>query len=213
LREKLTFYSGTVKILIASNNQDKVKEIRDIFKLPELQFTTVAELAGAPDVIEDGNTLFENALKKASMLSEFSGLPTIADDTGLEVDALGGKPGLFASRYAGEGATYDDNIEKLIREISQFPASQRTARFRTVAVFFHPQMMIAEEGQLEGTILTNRRGTGGFGYDPIFFLPAKGKTLAELTPAEKNALSHRGQAFRRLYQTVQQKLTVLTPNR
>lgn len=202
-----------MKILIASHNQDKVQEIRNIFKLPELQFTTVAELAGAPRIIEDGNTLFENALKKASMLSEFSGLPTIADDTGLEVDALGGKPGLFASRYAGEGATYDDNIDKLIREISQFPASQRTARFRTVAVFFHPQLMIAEEGQLEGTILTRRRGTGGFGYDPIFFLSQKGKTLAELTPAEKNALSHRGQAFRRLYQAVQQKLTVLTPNR
>jgi len=202
-----------VKILIASHNQDKVQEIRNIFKLPELQLMTVAELAGAPHIIEDGNTLFENALKKASMLSEFSGLPTIADDTSLEVDALDGKPGLFASRYAGEGATYDDNIDKLIREISQFPAPQRTARFRTVAVFFHPQLMLAEEGRLEGIILTSRRGTGGFGYDPIFFLPGKGKTLAELIPAEKNALSHRGQAFRHLYQAVQQKLTALTPNR
>ena len=202
-----------MKILIASHNQDKVQEIRNIFKLPELQLMTVAELAGAPHIIEDGNTLFENALKKASMLSEFSGLPTIADDTSLEVDALDGKPGLFASRYAGEGATYDDNIDKLIREISQFPAPQRTARFRTVAVFSHPQLMLAEEGRLEGIILTSRRGTGGFGYDPIFFLPGKGKTLAELIPAEKNALSHRGQAFRHLYQAVQQKLTALTPNR
>ena len=202
-----------MKILIASHNQDKVQEIRNIFKLPELQLMTVAELAGAPHIIEDGNTLFENALKKASMLSEFSGLPTIADDTSLEVDALDGKPGLFASRYAGEGATYDDNIDKLIHEISRFPAPQRTARFRTVAVFFHPQLMLAEEGRLEGIILTSRRGTGGFGYDPIFFLPGKGKTLAELIPAEKNALSHRGQAFRHLYQAVQQKLTALTPNR
>jgi XTP/dITP diphosphohydrolase len=202
-----------MKILIASHNQDKVQEIRSIFKLPELELLTVADLADAPQVIEDGNTLFDNALKKASMLSEFSGLPTIADDTGLEVEALSGKPGWFASRYAGENATYDDNIDKLIQEIAQFPMSQRTARFRTVAIFFHPRLMIAEEGQLEGTILTSRRGTGGFGYDPIFYLPAKDKTLAELSPAEKNALSHRGQAFRRLYQSVQQKLAILNPNR
>jgi len=199
-----------VKILISSNNRDKIREIRNIFELPRVQLITLDAYPGAPEVIEDGNTLYENALKKAMMLTEFTGLPTISDDTGLEVDALGGRPGVYSSRYAGENASYDDNVEKLIREIGAFPAEKRTARFRTVAVFYHPDRVISEEGTVEGLILTERRGAGGFGYDPIFYIPEKGKTFAELTTGEKNAISHRGKAFTRLCTSLQHQIPSLT---
>ncbi|MCD6441665.1 MAG: RdgB/HAM1 family non-canonical purine NTP pyrophosphatase [Candidatus Marinimicrobia bacterium] len=201
-----------MKILISSNNRDKIKEIRNIFQLPWVQLIALDAYLDAPEVIEDRNTLYENALKKAMMLAEFTGLPTISDDTGLEVDALGGRPGVYSSRYAGENASYDDNVEKLIREISPFPAEKRTARFRTVAVFYHPDRIISEEGTVEGLILTERRGVGGFGYDPIFYIPEKGKTFAELTTGEKNAISHRGKAFTRLCTSLQHQIPSLTKN-
>ncbi len=201
-----------VKILISSNNQDKIKEIRNIFQLPGIELIALDKFPNAPEVIEDGNTLYDNALKKASMLAEFTGLPTISDDTGLEVDALGGKPGVYSSRFAGENASYDDNVKKLIREIMPFPEEKRTARFRTVAVFYQTDMVIVEEGVIEGTILTERRGSGGFGYDPIFYIPEKGKTFAELYHNEKNAISHRGQAFSRLYTSLQRQLASIIPN-
>jgi XTP/dITP diphosphohydrolase len=201
-----------VKILISSNNRDKIKEIRNIFQLPWVQLITLDAYPDAPEVIEDRNTLYENALKKAMMLAEFTGLPTISDDTGLEVDALGGRPGVYSSRYAGENASYDDNVEKLIREISPFSAEKRTARFRTVAVFYHPDRIISGEGTVEGLVLAERRGVGGFGYDPIFYIPEKGKTFAELTPGEKNAISHRGKAFTRLCTLLQHQIPSLTKN-
>lgn len=199
-----------MKLLISSNNQDKIKEIKSIFQLPGVELLTLADFPGAPDVVEDGNTLYENALKKASMLCEFSGLPTIADDTGLEVDSLGGHPGVYSARYAGENASYNDNIEKLIREIQKVPENRRTARFRTVAVFYHPELILRAEGTIEGYILSKRRGSNGFGYDPIFFVPTRNKTLAEMSAAEKNAISHRGQAFSRLYQLLQKEFPSLT---
>lgn len=199
-----------MKLLISSNNQDKIKEIKSIFQLPGVELLTLADFPGAPDVVEDGNTLYENALKKASMLCEFSGLPTIADDTGLEVDSLGGHPGVYSARYAGKNASYNDNIEKLIREIQKVPENRRTARFRTVAVFYHPELILRAEGTIEGYILSERRGSNGFGYDPIFFVPTRNKTLAEMSAAEKNAISHRGQAFSRLYQLLQKEFPSLT---
>ncbi|HDP67211.1 MAG TPA: RdgB/HAM1 family non-canonical purine NTP pyrophosphatase [Candidatus Marinimicrobia bacterium] len=198
-----------MKLLISSNNQDKIKEIKSIFQLPGVELLTLADFPGAPDVVEDGNTLYENALKKASMLCEFSGLPTIADDTGLEVDSLGGHPGVYSARYAGENASYNDNIEKLIREIQKVPENRRTARFRTVAVFYHPELILRAEGTIEGYILSERSGSNGFGYDPIFFVPIRNKTLAEMSAAEKNAISHRGQAFSRLYQLLQKEFPSL----
>ncbi len=198
-----------MKILIASNNQDKIKEIRKTFRLPDVELITLDQFPEASPVIEDGNTLYDNALKKASMLNKFTGLPTISDDTGLEVDALNGAPGVYSARFAGENATYDDNVEKMIGLIASIPENKRNARFRTVALFYHPDLIISEEGSIEGKILTERRGTGGFGYDPIFFVPEKGKTFAELTHAEKNAISHRGLAFSRLYKSLQQQLPLV----
>jgi len=189
-------------ILIASNNKDKIAEIRLIFQLPDVNLRTLDEFPGAPEVIEDGNSLYENALKKASVLAEFTGMPTISDDTALEVDALNGKPGIFSARYAGPKATYKDNVEKIIKDLSAIPEKDRKARFRTVAVFYHPEMVISEEGIAEGFILTECRGKGGFGYDPIFFVPEKGKTYAEMSDDEKNSISHRSKAFRKLHKSI-----------
>jgi len=199
-----------MKLLISSNNRDKIKEIRSIFQLPNVELVTLESIPNAPEVVEDGNTLYENALKKASMLYEFSGLPTISDDTGLEVDALNGRPGVYSARFAGENATYDDNVEKMIREMQSVSIKNRTARFRTVAVFYHPDLLIHEEGVIEGTILSEKRGIGGFGYDPIFYVSGKKKTLAELSHDEKNAISHRSQAFSRLYKSLLKQLPSIT---
>ena len=199
-----------MKILISSNNQDKINEIRAIFQLPGVNLVTLDIFPDAPAVVEDGNTLYENALKKASMLYEFSGLPTISDDTGLEVDALNGRPGVYSARFAGENASYADNVEKMIREMQSVPKKARTARFRTVAIFYHPDLTIHEEGIIEGTILSERHGNGGFGYDPIFYIREKNKTLAEMSRDEKNAISHRGQAFSRLYKSLIKQLPSLT---
>lgn len=189
-------------ILIASSNKDKIREIRLILQLPDVNLRTLDEFPGAPEVTEDGNTLYENALKKASVLAEFTGLPTISDDTALEVDALNGRPGIFSARYAGQKATYKDNVEKMIKDLSAVPEKDRKARFRTVAVFYHPEIVVSEEGIVEGVILTECHGKGGFGYDPIFFVPEKGKTYAEMSSDEKNSISHRGKAFRKLHKSI-----------
>ncbi len=189
-------------IVLATNNRDKVAEIKRIFNLPGVQLLTLEDFPGAPHPLEDGNTLEENALKKAKEMAEFTGLPTIADDTGLEVDALGGKPGVCSSRFAGERATYAQNVARLLEEMAEVPDDKRNACFRCVAVYYSPSLQIIEEGRIEGIILRERRGNGGFGYDPVFYVPEEGKTFAELDIAEKNAISHRGQAFRRLAQAL-----------
>ncbi len=193
-------------ILIASQNQDKIAEIRAIFRLPEVGLRSLDEFPGAPAVSEDGNTLYQNALKKAQVLAEFSDLPTIADDTGLEVDALAGAPGVFAARYAGENATYEDNIEKLLYNMKNIALPERSARFRTVALFYRPNQIISATGSVEGMILTHKRGQGGFGYDPVFQVKETGQTFAEMNPEEKNRISHRGQAFHKLYQKLYKEL-------
>ncbi|HNZ36283.1 MAG: RdgB/HAM1 family non-canonical purine NTP pyrophosphatase [Candidatus Marinimicrobia bacterium] len=185
-------------ILIATHNRDKVREIKRIFSLPELIWHTLDEYPDCPKVVEDGNTLFENAYKKARMIAEFTGLPTIADDTGLEVDALHGQPGVFSARFAGENATYAQNVAKLLEVMRDIPDSERQAHFRCVAVYYSPDLTLVEEGKIDGIILRQPRGNGGFGYDPVFYLPQLGRTFAEMDLSEKNSLSHRGQAFTRL---------------
>lgn len=199
-----------MNILIASNNQHKIKEIRQIFTLPNVTLLTLDEFPNAPVPEEDGNTLYENAFKKASMLSKFTGLPTLADDTGLEVNALRGQPGVHSARYAGENATYDENIDRLLSEIDRIENPDRNARFRCVALFYHPDMTLSEEGYVEGTILPRRHGFGGFGYDPVFYIPSTGRTFAEMTEEEKNNLSHRGMAFRNLHDSLKNKIHQLT---
>jgi XTP/dITP diphosphohydrolase len=158
-------------------------------------------LTSAPNVEETGATLEDNARIKARALTDALGLPALADDTGLEVDALDGAPGVHSARYAGEHASYADNVAKLLRELEGVYPSLRTARFATVAIARHPggDPEIVTRGEVEGVISAGARGEGGFGYDPVFVpVEGDGRSFAEMTPEEKHALSHRGRAFRAL---------------
>jgi XTP/dITP diphosphohydrolase len=158
------------------------------------------ELATAPDVEETGGTLEENARIKARGVGEALGMPAVADDTGLEVDALGGEPGVRSARFAGPGASYDDNVALLLRRLEGAAPTARRARFVTVALGWWPEgIEVSERGVVEGTIVDAPRGRGGFGYDPVFApFEGDGRTFAEMSPAEKHRISHRGRAFRAL---------------
>ena len=159
---------------------------------------SLAEFPGAPEVVEDGATYRENALKKARSAAQFTGKPALADDTGLEVDVLGGQPGLHAARFAGEGCTFQDNVRKLLLLLEGVPSGQRGARFVCVIALVEPggrEQVV--EGELCGRITESQAGSGGFGYDPVFYVPEAGKTLAELTADEKNRVSHRRRALDR----------------
>jgi|FLYL01.1.fsa_nt_gi XTP/dITP diphosphohydrolase len=182
------------RLVVASKNPDKIAEVEDILMGQGLVGELVRGLTWA-DVPETGATLEENALLKARAVSRETGLPALADDTGLEVVALGGRPGVYSARYAGEDATYADNVSKLLEEMAA--AVDRRARFRTVVALVEPNGETwTAEGVLEGEITRGPRGDGGFGYDPVF--EVEGRTLAELTPEEKNRISHRARALRAL---------------
>jgi len=184
------------ELVLATRNPHKGAELAALLGGLEIKIRTLAEFPDAPTVVEDGDTCRANAVKKATALARHTGLPAVADDTGLEVDALGGRPGVHAGRYAGEGATYENNWRKLIRELEGVRKERRRARFITVAVVAMPSAKVAiAEGSLEGLITEAPAGTQGFGYDPVFFVPEVGKTLAQLTLAEKNRISHRARAF------------------
>ena len=185
------------EIVVATRNRDKGREIEAILEGIDITVRTLAEFTDAPDVIEDGDTCEANAIKKARSAARHSGLIAVADDTGLMVDALGGRPGVYSARYAGEHATYEENWRKLLRELNGVHAAKRTARFITVAAIARPSSEKIEtvEGVLDGLIAEQPAGDRGFGYDPVFIVPALQKTLAQLTPAEKNTVSHRARAF------------------
>jgi len=185
-------------MILATRNADKVAEIRRILRLPRNGLASLLDFPEIPEIEETGHTLEDNALIKARESHRLTGLSSLADDTGLEVDALKGAPGVFSSRFAGPGASYEDNLRKLLRAMEGIPEGSRLARFRCVVALKAGSREEWVEGILEGTILTEARGTGGFGYDPVFFIPSAGKTLAEMTMEEKNAVSHRGVAFRRM---------------
>jgi len=184
------------ELVLATRNPHKSAELAALLGDLGIRIRTLAEFPDAPTVVEDGDTCRANAVKKATALARHTGLPAVADDTGLEVDALGGRPGVHAARYAGEGATYENNWRKLIRELEGVRKERRRARFITVVAVAIPSAKVAiAEGSLEGLITEAPAGTQGFGYDPVFFVPEVGKTLAQLTPAEKNRISHRARAF------------------
>ncbi|MDQ7054446.1 MAG: XTP/dITP diphosphatase [candidate division KSB1 bacterium] len=187
-----------MKLLLATRNRDKVREIRSVLADLNVELLCAADMPDLPEVEEDADTLEGNAIKKALTLHQLTGLPTLADDTGLEVEALGGVPGVYSSRYAGPGATYDDNVQKLLQAMRDVPTSRRQAQFRTVVAFAHDGNVETVEGVCRGVITTEPRGSNNFGYDPIFFVPELGKTMAEMTLAEKNRISHRGKAFREI---------------
>jgi XTP/dITP diphosphohydrolase len=184
------------EIVLATRNRHKGVELAALLGDLGIRIRTMDEFPGVPDVVEDGATCEANAVKKAREVATATGLPAVADDTGLEVDALGGRPGVYAARYAGERATYEDNCRKLLEELSGVPREKRTARFITVAAIALPSDGVqVATGELRGAISEKPAGSRGFGYDPVFFVPELGKTLAELSPEEKNRISHRAKAF------------------
>ena len=184
------------ELVLATRNQHKVEELVALLGDLGVTIRTLDEFPDAPDVVEDGDTCEANAVKKARAIAEFTGLPAVADDTGLEVDALGGRPGVYAARYAGEDATYEDNCRKLLQDLMGVPREQRTARFLTIAAIALPSDGIrVAQGTLEGAIAEEASGTLGFGYDPVFLIPELGKTLAQLSADQKNRISHRAKAF------------------
>jgi XTP/dITP diphosphohydrolase len=188
-----------MEFVLATFNRDKVRELSALLGLPGVTLAALADWPGASAPAEDGATLLENALIKARAALARTGRPALADDTGLEVDALDGRPGLHAARFAGPGATYAANRCRLLGELGRVEPARRTARFRCVCVACLPDgREFSAEGVLEGRITDTPRGANGFGYDPLFEVEDSGRTMAELSDAEKNAISHRARAVRAL---------------
>ena len=193
-----------LRVVLATANPDKAAEIAAVMAQTAVdQLVLVPRPDWVAEVDETGTTLEDNARLKALALLEATGQPAMADDTGLEVDALGGAPGVYSSRYSGPHATYEANVAKLLADLEATGAdapSARAARFRTVAMVCFPGgREVVAHGVVEGIIAAEPRGTGGFGYDPVFVPEGgDGRTFAEMEPAEKNAVSHRGRAFRAL---------------
>jgi XTP/dITP diphosphohydrolase len=196
-----------MELVLATGNRDKQQEMKALLQDLGLTIRTLDEFPAAPVVVEDGETCQANAGKKAREIAQFTGALTLADDTGLEVDALGGRPGVFAARYAGAHATYADNCRKLLDELTGVPADQRGARFLTVVAIADPVSSVEfVEGVLRGRIADHCSGGHGFGYDPVFLVPELEKTLAELTLDQKNRISHRGQALAKAKDVLKRKL-------
>jgi XTP/dITP diphosphohydrolase len=192
-------------VVLASANRHKVEELRQTLAPLGIELKSTLDFPGAVEVEEDRPDLEGNALKKARYWHRFTGLPALADDTGLEVDALNGAPGVYSARYAGENATYDDNVNKLLSELEG--KSSRTARFRTVIAFVTGEEEGDEflfEGVCEGVIISEKRGDKGFGYDPVFVPEGHSLTFAELSSEEKNRISHRGRAVQKFLEFVKE---------
>ena len=186
-------------MIIATRNKGKVQEFRRLLSFYANNIITLDEFPNIPEVIEDGLTFAENARKKAEVISAYTNLPTIADDSGLVVDALDGKPGVFSARYAGEKAGDQENNQKLLDELTNVPFEKRTARFVShIALAIPNENTIGVEDTIEGYILEEFRGNNGFGYDPLFYLPTYKKTMAEIEIEIKNKISHRGKAMVKL---------------
>lgn len=194
-------------IVIATQNEKKKKELIEILKhVPGILLRGVEDFPFLPAVEEDGNSFRENATKKATVLARACNTWVMADDSGLEIDALNGRPGIYSSRYAGSNATDEKNIEKVLSELRGVPKEKRTARFScTIALSSPHQLFFVVEGHCEGLITEQPRGKGGFGYDPIFYIPDYNQTFAELSelnPQIKNSISHRGMALKQLKERI-----------
>ncbi len=186
-------------LLIATTNQGKLKEFKHLFSSSSFEIKSLADFKEAPDVEETGDTFQENARLKAETLCKLYGLPTLSDDSGLSIRALDGRPGVYSARFAGEERNDRANMEKVLTELTEVPAEKRQATFHCTLAFASPGKPTRYiDGTLDGWITFEPKGTNGFGYDPIFYLPEKKATLAELTGEEKNKLSHRADAFRKL---------------
>jgi XTP/dITP diphosphohydrolase len=201
------------RVVLASGSPGKLRELTALLAPLSLSLIPQAEL-GVPAVAETGETFLANALLKARHAAGRARLPALADDSGLEVDALGGRPGVRSARYAHPGASDTENLERLLEELRGVPPAKRRARYQCFVVFLRaaddPQPLIAR-GSWEGQIGTAPRGTGGFGYDPVFIPDGSARTAAELDPAEKNAVSHRGRALRELVAMLRKQSYIAAP--
>ena len=195
------------KIVFASKNRGKIKELKALLKGMNVKLLSLHDYPDIPNIIEDGNTFLENALKKARVISEYTGGTIIADDSGLEVDYLKGDPGIHSARYSGAGATDERNIHKLLEELKGVSTGKRGAAFRCALVLYRADKTFETfEGKLEGKIATEPNSSEGFGYDPVFIVPEYGKTVAQLDPEIKNRISHRAIAFAKLKKSLQKKV-------
>lgn len=196
-------------IVFASKNRGKARELKALLAGMNINLLSLDDYPDLPPVEEDGHTFLENALKKARAVSEYTGRTVIADDSGLEVDCLGGDPGIHSARYAGEGASDEENIRKLLNDMEGIPDEQRGAAFRCALVLYRIDGTFdAFEGELRGTISREPFGEEGFGYDPVFVVPEYGKTVAEIDPGAKNRISHRGRAFAKLKKSLLEQQTI-----
>jgi XTP/dITP diphosphohydrolase len=192
-----------IDVVIATRNSGKLREIRQILAPLGLRILSLRDFPEIPEILEDGQTFAENAVKKATAVASRTGRMAIADDSGLTVDALEGRPGVFSSRYAGENATDADRYNKLLQEMAHVPKGRRGAAFIcALAVASREGKVELVEGECRGEIASSPRGVQGFGYDPVFFLPELEKTMAEVEPEVKNRISHRARALEKLMQVL-----------
>jgi XTP/dITP diphosphohydrolase len=197
------------KVILATTNKGKMKEFQVLLEPLDIQIITIDQLEQEllPEVIEDGETFEENALKKANAFYEQYRLPTLADDSGLEVDSMGGAPGIYSARYAGDGKSDQDNVDKLLHEMQGIIEEQRNANFTCAIAYVdggNPPLIT--RGICRGRISVQPQGEHGFGYDPVFYLPELNKTMAQLSKEEKNQISHRFQALKKLAKELKQRL-------
>ena len=185
-----------MQIVLATHNKGKMSEINNLLS-SSYEVLTLDHFPNIKEIPETGKTLKENAFIKARTVFEMTGLPSLADDTGLEVEVLGGEPGVFSARYAGEQASYQDNCEKLLKNMMRVPKEDREAKFRTVIAYKDDNRELSCDGSVKGEIAQSPKGSFGFGYDSVFYYPPLEKTFAELSEEEKNSISHRGRALRK----------------
>ena len=185
-----------MQIVLATHNKGKMSEINNLLS-SSYEVLTLDHFPNIKEIPETGKTLKENAFIKARTVFEMTGLPSLADDTGLEVESLGGDPGVYSARYAGEQASYQDNCEKLLKNMMRVPKEDREAKFRTVIAYKDDNRELSCDGSVKGEIAQSPKGSFGFGYDSVFYYPPLEKTFAELSKEEKNSISHRGRALRK----------------
>lgn len=187
-----------MEIILATHNLDKCEELQASFLDTEVKILTLQDFPEIKEIVEDGNTLEDNAFIKSRTVFNLTKIPTISDDTGLEVDALKGAPGVYSARYAGENCSYSDNVNKLLFDMRNINKKNRTATFKTVVTYVSKDMELVTEGSVKGIITRKSFGDKGFGYDPIFYVLSQNKTFAEMNINEKQKCSHRGNAIANL---------------
>ncbi len=194
-------------IVFATKNKGKLKEINEILADMDVRVISMEDAGITVDVVEDGTTFEENAMKKAVQVMELCGKVTLSDDSGLEIDAMDKAPGVYSARFMGEDTPYPQRFQAIFERLADVPEEKRTARFVScIAAAFPDGRRLISYDTVEGRIGYEAKGENGFGYDPIFYVPEKGKYMAELSPAEKNAISHRGKALRKMKELLQKEL-------